>query len=291
MKPLEALSFLITLTLIIFELSCTSPTKGCDDPNAVNYAFNADEPCTLNAKDGDCPCVYPRLVFDYVARYSTSKNGKDSIVPWKDNLVLFNTKQQNYYLKRFSFFVSGIELIKGGKNFSVIDSSLIPVKTSAKDSTLIKISNNQNLFGQESKITAIGTFRETGLFSELRFNIGLNDTENRANIYNIKMPGSHPLNTDSLYVTKDFKLQHGKIWYQSDTLKTTKPQFIWLNNTQKINILIPPSVSFKQAEDAKLYLYFDFRKLFLEVDFKNDNGITIEQKIRKGFENAFSVGK
>jgi hypothetical protein len=272
-------------------VSCTAPTKGCNDTNAVNYSFNADEPCTLNAKDGDCPCVYPRLLFDYVARYSMTKNGKDSIILWKDNLVLSNTKQQNYYLKRFSFFVSSIELIKEGKSYSVIDSALIPIKKSATDSTLIKIRNNQNLLGQESKIATIGTFRETGTFSELRLTIGLNDTESQANIYNIKMPGSHPLNTDSLYVAKDFKLRTGKIWYQSDTLKTTKPQFVWLNGSQSVKVAIPPSMFFKQAQDATLYLYFDFTQLFLAVDFKNDNTITIEQKIMKGFEKAFSVAK
>jgi hypothetical protein len=290
LKKLLSLAFLITLTLILFEVSCTSPTKGCDDPNAVNYSFNADEPCTLSAKDGDCPCSYPRLLFEYVARYSITKGGKDSVL-WKDNLVLSNTKQQNYYLKRFSFFVSGIELIKAGKAYSVLDSVLVPIKKSAKDSALVMIRNNQNLLGQESRTVAIGTFREIGMFNELHLTIGLNDTENRANIYNIKMPGSHPLNTDSLYITKDYKLKNGKIWYQSDTLKTTKPQFVWLNGTQSVKVTIPSSVFFKQAQDAKLSLYFDFRKLFEDVDFKNDNATTIEQKITKGFEKAFSIEK
>ncbi len=290
MKPLVSLSFLITLTLIIFEVSCTSPTKGCDDPNAVNYSFNADEPCTLNAKDGDCPCVYPRLLFNYVARYSISKNGKDSVVAWKDNLVLSNAKQQNYYLKRFSFFVSGITLIQGGKSYSVVDTALIPIKKSATDSSTIKIINNQNLLSQDSKSIAIGTFRESGIFSELQLTIGLNDNESQANIKNIKMPGSHPLNTDSLYVAKDFKLLTGKIWYQSDTLRSTKPQFVWLNSTQSVKVAIPSSVLFKQAKDTELLLYFDYRKLFETVDFKNDNTTTIQQKIIKGFEKAFSVG-
>jgi hypothetical protein len=286
----HSLTFILLLLYCLFVASCTAPTKGCDDPNAVNYAFNADAPCGSNNKEGDCPCAYPRLLFDYVARYSMTKNNKDTLIDWKNNLVIANNKQQYYYLRGFSFFISDIKLMrKDGTEFTVSDSVTLPIKKSLSDSSLIKIPNTMNLLGQQNKLIPIGTFKETGLFSDLQFKIGLNEPVNQANIYNFKMPGSHPLNTDSLYVRSNWKLQNGKIWYQPDTLKATKTAFIWLNQNTTIKVAIPEAAQFKQAADATLKLFFDFRKLFEDIDFKLDNQQVIENKVNKNFTNAFSI--
>jgi hypothetical protein len=286
----HALSFALLILFCLVVVSCSTSTKGCDDPNAVNYAFNADAPCSPNNKEGDCPCVYPRLLFDYMARYSITKNNKDTLINWSNNVAIANNQQQYYYLRGFSFFISSIKLARqDGATFTVIDSVTLPIKKSLSDSSLIKIPNTMNLLGQQNMLIPIGTFKETGLFSDLQFTIGLNAPENQANIYNFKMPGSHPLNTDSLYVKKDLKLQNGKIWYQSDTLKTTKPQFVWLNKNYSIKVAIPKTAQFKQAADATLKLFFDFRQLFNNVDFKVDNQQVIQNKVNQNFVNAFSI--
>ena len=86
----------LLLTYCLFEVSCTASKKGCDDPNAVNYAFDADEPCTASLNEGDCPCTYPRLLFNTVAGFLTTQNGKDSIVAWKANLHQFQIVKINF---------------------------------------------------------------------------------------------------------------------------------------------------------------------------------------------------
>ena len=145
------------------------------------------------------------------------------------------------------------------------------------------------MIAQQNKLLPIGTFREIGVFNKLQFTIGLETPENNANIYNIKMPGSHPLNTDSLYNLSEYKLQNGKIWYQSDTLKTQKSQYIFLKTNKNVSAVIPSSLQFKQATDITLNLYFDFKKIFDNVDFSTDSQSIIENKVLENIANAFYI--
>lgn len=277
--------------LISFSLlHCTSPKQGCDDPNATNYAFDADEPCNAATKTADCPCVYPKLAFNCYAKYSVNVNGKDTLISWNTSLPLTNEQNQTYYLKNFAFYLSDIKLYKNnGEAYTVSDSTLIPIKYSGTDSTKIMLLNNIALIGEQTSAVSVGTLRENGYFNRMTFNVGLSNPYNHANIRNKDMP-IHPLNIDSLYNDTKFSLYGAKIYVQPDTATKAFISITWAG-TQQVSIDIPSTVIVKSGFDAAFNLYFDFSKLFYDVNFQNDNYDTIENKVALNFKKCFNIIK
>ncbi len=267
----------------LFLLACSSPKKGCDDPKATNYSFDADEPCEANLKEGDCPCVYPNLLVGFSPRHIATINGKDSTIAWNKDSTLLNEQKQAYFLQSFSFFISDFQLEnKEGKLFTVAETTAIPIKGS---SDLITIKNNLLLVQQNGTSNSLGTFRELGPFQAISFNIGLQNPENKADIKNVKMP-SHPLNNSEMY--KNNALSSAVISYKRAKTQV-KADTLVLDGVTKTRVLFSKPKNFTIAQDAILSLHFDYQKLFYNVVFDSDSETVIQQKVLANFKDAFRV--
>lgn len=269
-------------------LGCSTPKKGCDDPSAVNYSFDADEPCSKNISEGDCPCIYPNLLITPVFAFTMPTSSGDSSVVWKENTILIDDFGQNFLLKRFSFYLSDIRLENSAGNWiSITDSISIPIKSTNADSNTVFIKNNLTLIGQNSTSNTVGTFPHSGKFRRLSFTFGLKSPENQANIRNIKMP-THPLNTDSMYLKNEYRLISGKFYIQTSVNIT---RIIPLKENKNIILTIPAEVIFKSATDNALSLVFDYKRIFTAIDFKVDSDTTIERKIFENCSSAFQINQ
>jgi hypothetical protein len=281
-------SFNLNHYLYIFGLllisACNSPKKGCNDLNAVNYSFDADEPCEANLKEGDCPCVYPNLLLNFYPQHTFKKNGKDTIVKWNKDSILVNEFQQSYLIKSFSFFISNLQIKNSAdQSFTVTDSSKIPILGSNNLST---ISNNLVLLQSTSGTLTIGTFKETGTFKSLDFNVGLSYPENSTDILSTKMP-IHPLNNTEMYRKEG--LYSGKIIYQLG-VNSSIIDTLTFTGIKSVSVNIPQTKKFEIAKDAFLILNFDCQKIFNNVNFGIDSKTVIETKVLDNFQNAFSIG-
>lgn len=291
MKIKNIFFYIFLFFLIFINYRCESPKQGCNDPAATNFAFDADEPCdqNLSSSTSSCPCVYPSLLFNFIPRFVISKNNKDSNVIWKNDLLISNQYNQDFYLKGFSFFISNIILEDNvGRKASTIDSILIPVKYNQSDSISIKIPKNIALFGQNTSSFSVGVFKEYGHFKKITFDIGLKQPALNANILNTNMP-NYCLNTDSMYVAPNYTLLGGKFLIQQIS-PVDKLIELNISSVQSVSLTIPDDINFKIAENAVLNLRFDFQFLFSNIDL-NSNQDIIENKILENFEKSLLIAQ
>ena len=277
----------LLLCLLIFA-SCSAPKRGCADIRAINFSFDADEPCMGTATSADCPCIYPKLGLQPLSRYVQNTTGSDSIVNWSAGSPILNKAGQLYFLKRYAFYISNISLTDYvGSVFNLQDSISIPFRKSAADSGFVTISSNPVLIGEKSSAVMAGTFLNSGKFRQLNFTFGLRSPEKHANISSIKMP-IHPLNTDSMYLKNEYKLVGGKFFYQT---LDGKSGVVLVNESRDISIPLQPDLYFTPAADIVLKLGIDFRKFFENVDFSKHSASEIEVKILENMGEVFSVSK
>lgn len=289
MKFKKILSLSLFFAIIVLNFNCESPKQGCNDPSATNFAFDADEPCdaTLTNNSSTCPCVYPSLAFNFIPKFVINNNNKDSTIFWKNDLIINNSLNQRFNLRGFSFYISKITLENdSGKKVSTIDSILIPVKYNVKDSSSFKILKDIALFGQNTSNVSVGTFKEYGNFKSLTFDIGLTAPALNSNIFNSTMP-NHYLNTDSMYLSKNYALWGAKFLIEQIS-PNPKKITITITKAKPIKLSIPKELSFKIAQNANLNLNFDFNTLFFNIDL-NEDALIIENKILENFEKSLSI--
>lgn len=268
--------------------ACSAPKRGCADFRAVNFSFDADEPCAGTANTGDCPCVYPKLKVLPSAEFAKNTASGDSIIKWRAESPLQNNAGQAYFLKRFSFFISNIRLTDDkGAVFSIADSLSIPIKSSSTDSGFVTIRSNPVLLGESSGTIEAGTFLYAGRFKQLNFTFGLKSPENSTNITNVKMP-VHPLNTDSMYLRNEYRLICGKFFYQTSDGKSG---IVQVKDSREVSVSMPTDLYFTPATDLILKLKIDFRKFFESVNFLTHSSSDMEAAVLQNLNAVFSVSK
>lgn len=278
----------ILLLTLLFLAACSAPKRGCSDIRAVNFSFDADEPCSGSVIQGDCPCVYPKLVFSPSADYTIKTAKGDSVVKWKTDGLLINKVGQKYFLKRYSFYLSDIRMSDAaGSVFTIADSISVPVKQTASDSGTITLLSDIILIGENSGSITVGNFLHSGFFRNLGFTFGLEGPQNQANITSIKMPDS-PLNTDSMYLRNEYRLLGGKFFYETEAGKSGALE---IRQSKKVNIPIPTDLFFEPATNLTVKLKIDFRKFFDDIDFEKHSPTQMESLLLENCRAVFSVSK
>ena len=259
-------------------LQCESPTRGCLDIEATNFAFSADKPC----EDG-C-CTYPNLVLVFNQEF-------DGQV-WRPDSVYTNSLGQLFVIKSTSFYYSNFELEQQGQRFRITDS--LDLKTlNGLDTATVSFLDDVVLCRRIPIEYSVGTFKKSGFFDLFRCSLGLNSRENT--IVSSKTPSGHPLNkqADSLWLSN----AEGFVWMQMimkkdtasatplDTLRFTASDF----GGQPFLIEKSGVFEHQTGTNFKINMTLNYAEMFKGINLVNIGQSDLKTKIISNLSTTFAV--
>jgi hypothetical protein len=257
----------IFLSINILFSNCQDNTEGCLDIKATNFSISATKQC-----DDNC-CVYPNLIVraDYVV--DSKKFNQDTItLSTNEKLKLL---QVQFYLSDFQLFTDKKEKYTPLDSFSLI-----------REKDTLRLINNIALLAKTNGFDFnLGSFKGTGIFKEVRFKVGLNDTFKMA--VPSKMPSSHPLSTksDSMYLNATKQYIFNKIVFaKGQQFKDTVSLFI----TQAKDLSIVKNLSITEGFDAVIPLKINYLRFFDGVTNLIDTN-RLKQQIVGNYGMVFTI--
>lgn len=261
-------SLLFLFSAIIFQ-NCTQPTEGCLDIRATNFDVTASKAC-----DKNCECTYPSLIV--ASNYLIDTNNFNYNTTYKNDL------KDSFRIVAAQMYLSDFQLIND-KNvvFRTIDSVAL---TRINDT--IRVLNNYALVGKSVGFDfAIGSFNGVGLFSKIKFKVGLDDVALKT--IPSKMPTTHPLSkqADSMYISSQSQYIFNKFVIAKglnfkDTLR--------INITTPIDIELTKPLTFIEGFNAKIPLNINYLAFFKDVKF-SETEEQVKKKIVDNTKDVFSI--
>ena len=257
---------LSALCLLVIPSACLEKEDGCRDVFATNFAADAEIDC-----DDDC-CTFPSITFEIEhAAGDTSLRYGDTII-FEDKVII---------ILETSFYINGISLTSSDDEITIADKI-----------TLTDRSGNTNLTTDDVEVISrdissfsyeIGTFQGQGSYSELNFQVGLDNIQSATNPSSV--PETHPLSPDnglfdlpdSTYIFTRLRLVNVA---NDDTL-----QYL---STTPINISLPYEVIIDRGFDLTIPIKVDYLKWIEGINFADDPEVTT-QIIVSNLSNAFSI--
>lgn len=198
-----SIGFLLTLAVLGFFVGCIDKVEGCLDNTASNFNPVADNDCD------DC-CTFPELKINVAHRIqdSLSLSYDNAYTVTQDSLTYFMISKVKFYLSNFRLESAN------GTLAGVIDT----IDLSLQDGTSVTVEDNFNLVSrdQNSFQYTIGTFKEVGTYTKVRFNVGLEPPASQTNPESLS---DHPLaiQSDSLFSFETEEYIFNRITYVRDT--------------------------------------------------------------------------
>jgi hypothetical protein len=263
---------------IVGASGCFQPKEGCLDLEATNLDVEADKKC-------EACCTYPLLRLDVQQVYDT--------LTFVEGNVYNNDLNQVFRLRSVAFYLSDFQLFKNATLFQVTDTIALKTYGNSVSDTIAKtFFDDFLLVRRNSSNLAIGSFRATGLFDQLRFRLGL--TTAAQQVIAPAAPAGHPLQTqaDSLWYGRDA----GFVWLQvvvSDTAAAAVPDTISLTQADLMDAQFQTAAGQNFQHDAGfdfiLRLKADYRKMLLGVDWSSNDKTAWKSRIVANLPNVFSV--
>lgn len=189
--------FLLGLLLIGCFSACYEPVEGCLDPNALNFGLDADRDC-------DGCCSYPSLSIRIQHRWTDA----DTSFTLSYNSDAYRDAAGNPFLiDRITYYL---------QNFTLVTDAGARVPTT--DTVLVSLLNDNGVYedryltddyllinGSVSSALEVGTMAENGNFTQLQFELGVDDLMDR--VLPGSLPTNHPL---SLLDTTMYDLDNGR---------------------------------------------------------------------------------
>lgn len=266
---------------LFFLTSCFEPKQGCLDLAAVNFDASADKDC----EDAGCACVYPKLQVVVDQRYDSLPYRRDSAFLGDNGLA--------FRLHDVAFYLSDFQIFRGPDAFVVSDTlGLRAFSAFGSDTVRPVFRNDFQLVRLETQTYAVGSFRESGDFSDVRIRFGLDGEANR--VIPKLAPASHPLTSqpDSLWLSQNEGFVFLKVVIgrdvasaQRDTLRFTRADVG--------DVFIAQSSQFFHAEgaDFRLRLRADYKKLLGNVNWTTGSTNTWKQQIVANLPSVFSLSQ
>ena len=173
--------FLILVFISVCLFSCFEPKEGCLDIEAVNYNAAADK---------DCCCEYPKVILTVNQSYDTLPFISDSLYP--------DLNGRFFRIKSVAFYLSDFQFIQNGQIYTVSDTATL--FTFQGNDTVPKVFTNDFQLIRRTQIDySVGSFRQDGVFEDVRFRLGL--SPDAQTVIPAKSPANHPLSLqpDSLW--------------------------------------------------------------------------------------------
>ena len=260
MRPRKLSSIWPCVFLLLF--GCYEPREGCLDALASNFAIDADEHCC---------CEYPQLTF-------TLKHLYDSL-DFDLGSIYENRLGQHFIPQRINFYFSDVSLAQGSDWIGVDETIELSVNsvinTEPDDVTEI------NRRGFEFPV---GEFLTPGVFTAVRFSVGLNPPE--VDAFASEFEDTHPLDTAN---NELWSQMLGYLSYSCEIISdTAQLDTLTLVDAASPSIPIELPVELLKTRGAKLTipLAIDYRQWFESIDFENDDEELIRQKISAGIKNS-----
>jgi hypothetical protein len=272
------IAVLLATAMIFCLWRCETPSRGCLDIEATNFAFSADKPC----EDG-C-CTYPNLVLIFNQEF-------DGEV-WLQDKTYVNDLGQPFVIRSASFYFSGFELSQQGQQYNVSDTLSLKTWTGT-DSVTVNFVDDFVLGRRIPLEYPVGTFRKSGFFDEFRCQLGLSPTAN--NIVSSKTPSGHPLNkqADSLWLNNTDKFVWMQIAYKKDTLAATPTDTLRFGASdfggQPFVIARPGNFEHQTGTDFRISMTLDYGLLFKGINLANIGQSELKAKIISALNGTFEV--
>lgn len=260
--------------------SCYEPESGCLDNEALNYALDADQPCS------DC-CEYPSLVLDVQHRFI-----RDSVVQGilPGNTVHEDDFDQVFRFKSIRFFLNNLHLLDASGNPMKVEEELPLVVIEGNRIRLDTVEDNFALVNVSTlRDYTIGTIRGGGAFETVTFDLGLSDPASKADIDEV--PLEHPLNEPELYLSDD----EGYVFFEMELYRDTIQAGLDSVKVQIDRTASLPDFSFpidfflNPGFNTEVVLRINYTDLLAGVNVRNDTAEEMYQKIVNNLANAFLV--
>lgn len=270
---------LIFPTLLL--TSCFEPKQGCLDISAVNFDASADKDC----EDEGCSCIYPKLQVIVDQRYDTLAFRRDS--------VYTSTAGPSFRLHDVAFYLSDFQIFRNGDVFTVSDTLGLRLFSQIGTDTLREVFRNDfQLVRLETQTYAVGSFRESGLFSDVQIRLGLDADVNR--VIPSLAPTGHPLRlqADSLWRNKAEGYVFLKVVVGRD-VQTAVRDTLTFTRADIGNFFIQQSGVFGHANgyDFRLRLTADYQQLLGNINWTVGDKTSWKQQILTNLLSTFSVSQ
>ena len=236
------------------------------DALAANFSVDADD---------DCCCEYPDLIFNVKHLYDS--------INFDLGQTYLNQFDQTFIPLDLYFHISDVALLRDDQWFTVDDR----ISLTTGQVQTFEEPDDVTIFTRSGFRFAIGRFLNPGLYSKVRFSIGLNEPEMNVDVKDLD--DGHPLDTASnnLWLQEEGYL---KYFAQLVTDTTTR-------DTLNLISLASPSISIElsieavkeRGDDLTIGLIIDYRHWFFNLDFLNDSDEMIREKIEDGIGNSLFV--
>ncbi len=245
--------FYLFICLLLLAAGCFTPKEACLEIEAANFDASADE---------NCCCVYPKIGFTFSHVYDTLVFFEKTA--YRNDFGMFRPHSVVFYLQNF-------QLRQQGAWYPITDTlSMASFGANAGDTTQQVLTNDFILLRRTSLQTDAGTFRKTGTFDGIQFDLGLSDAANK--VVPSKAPTAHPLRTqaDNLWIDRNTGYVFARIIVASDSLSSTVPDtFVYTVNTLPNTLFQQLGTNLDHATgyDFDLKLKIDYKQLFNGVDW------------------------
>ncbi len=276
-----ASKFLAFMLPILLLTSCFEPKQGCLDISAVNFDASADKDC----EDEGCTCVYPKLQVVVDQRYDTLPYRRDSVYP--------STAGPSFRLHEVVFYLSDFQIFRNGEVFTMSDTLGLRLFSQIGNDTLRQVFRNDfQLVRLETQTYAVGSFRESGLFSDVQIRLGLDAEPNR--VIPALAPTGHPLSlqADSLWRNKAEGFVFLKVVVGRDVPSTTRDTLTF-TRADIGDFFIQQSGVFGHTNgyDFRLRLKADYQKLLGDINWTVGDKTAWKQQIIANLPLTFSVSQ
>ena len=271
---LRRVNLLMLVPLLL--TSCFEPKKACLDIEAANFDASADE---------DCCCIYPKLKLTVVQNYDT--------LTYKPDSAYVNDLGQQFRIRSIVFYLSDFQLIQNGATYTVSDTvSLRVFGPNPGDTMSHTFTDDFLLIRRENISNEVGSFSRTGLFSQVKFRLGLSD--DAQDVVPGKAPSGHPLRPqgDSLWYGRNTGYVFAQIVVARDTVSSTPSDTLSFTQADLPNYFIAGiNVFHETGYDFNLKLTANVKALFDGVDWSTGDINDWKMKIRDNFDSVFLVSQ
>jgi hypothetical protein len=263
--------------LMLLLQACATREEGCNDSFARNFSFTAEKECK------GC-CEYPAINFGIAHRFG-SANVSFGGQPFRDGAG------NPLGLLDLRYLISNCQLLtQSGRTIVVRDAITAFLPQNNRDTLRVSLVNSfaQSRPTEQGNLN-LGAFRDTGLITRIRFNIGTFGQTNQADP--LRFPNNHPLRNavgNGLYLNANQGYAVARIRHFSsrDTLDlriaaAATPKVIELN--------LPQPLKLEPGFGINIVIEVDYARWFEGVNVLQDNAATRSQKIVDNLAKSFKL--
>lgn len=280
-------AFIIFL-LTLLSIGCGTKEDGCLDIDATNFDVSADEQC-------ESCCTYPNLkltVFHSIL--TTGVVQADSCINHSGDSTLTNGDDNFFQIKDISFYLSDFQMVMfDGTIVEVEDTITLNIFADASGSTFVDtlVKDDFVLVERSQFSYTVGEFRTPGLYSKIRFKVGLDASLNTTND---TLLTSHPLSDteERHFSTREegYILQQFNI-VRDTTTNSTDIEIYQIGKEVFNTVLVELDYekTFEPGFDVEIPIKVKYGEWMKGINFATDDELIIKNTIVNNTADAFEI--